>query len=130
MMLLCVLMNEHGQDAQDPGKIVERRSHDRLRDVDRETREAPARPPPPIQDDEGADETRQKQLSLQASFHTGLPALRRDCSARRHRCVWAYSCTTACRYSARGTSRLISSQRRDCRVPHPRNKLSPVMSER
>src|SRR2546425_10755892 len=139
MMLLCVLMNEHGQDPQDPGKIVERRLHDGLRSVERETLDAPARPASPIQNDEGGDETRQEPMSmqvyrfsdvLQALFHAGPPALRWDCPARRRRCVWAYSCTMACMYSARGTSRLISSHPRDCCVPHARNKLSPVMSAR
>src|SRR5207249_1627582 len=112
--LLCVLMNEDRQDAQDPGEVVECRLHDGLRQVDRETLVAPSGPAPPIQDDERRDETRQEPMSMQVPlvsdvlkmcFHTGLPAFRRDCSARRHRWVWAYSCTTACMYSARGTSR-------------------------
>src|SRR5262247_3989605 len=43
--------------------------------------EAPARPAPPVQDDESGDETGQQPASLQrASSHSGLPVLG-DCAA-------------------------------------------------
>lgn len=65
MMLRCVLMNEYGQNAQHPGKIVKRRLHDELGQVSRKAFDVPSRPAPPVQDEERRHEARQKSVNVQ-----------------------------------------------------------------